>query len=301
MSTEAGQILDSQAPAPAQTPAAPTAAGPQPVAPKEESISPKLAVLMERERQALNRERMAKAQEEKLKDKLLRVERYESARTDPKAFWEVIKDLGWDYDKITQSQLQDGQVPPAVEIQNLRSELEQLRTQLKQEKDLEAEEQKKRLGEQETRAVSDFKSEISEYLKSNEARYELIAFEEAHDLVFEVIDEHYNRTIDPETGVGKVLPIAEAADKVEKHLEDKYLRAKEKNKVKAFWGALPKPIKEQLEKQELGAQPRSQPPKTLTNNMGPKISERPQRPPEEKRIQQIVADYMAKRNSQYAG
>lgn len=300
--TEAGQILDKSQPTlpvASAAPKEPTPQGGQPAAPKEEPIASKLSVLMERERQALNRERMAKSQEEKLKERLKKIEEFEAVKTDPK---KALEFLGMSYDQLTESILKDGQIPPSVEIQNLRGEIEQLRAQLKQEKDQEVEEQKKRVGEAETRAVSDFKSEINEYLKSNAARYELIEFEEANELVFDVIDEHYNRTVDPETGVGKVMSIAEASDMVEKHLEEKYLKAKEKNKVKAFWGTIPKPIQEQLQKQELGTQRfQSQPPKTLTNNLGPKVTERPTRLPEDKRIQAIVAEHMAKMRNQFAG
>lgn len=289
MSTEAGQILDKdQTPA---TPVAPIEAQP----PKEEALSPKLAVLMEREKQALNRERMAKSQEEKLKDRLKMIEEFEELKKNPNKVDDLLKHLGWDYDRLTQSKLQDGAVPPGVEIQQLRDQIEEMKTQLKQKADSEAEHQKVRVNEAETRAVSDFKSEIGEYLKSNTARYELIDFEKAEELVFDVIDEHYNRTIDQATGVGKVLPIQDAADKVEKYLEDKYLAAKEKNKVKAFWNNMPKGLQSQLKKQET-----SQPPKTLTNNLSPRVSEKSNRPPEDQRIQAIVAEHVAKMRTQYA-
>lgn len=293
--TEAGQILDAQAPPPAQTQAQATitTGSVSPPKPGEEQVSPKLAVLMERERQAVNRERMAKAQEEKLRDRLKRIEEFDAVKADPK---KALDFLGLSYDQLTESILKDGQVPPSVEIQRLREELEEHKAQLKSQKDREAEDQKKRVGEAETRAVSEFKTEINEYLKSNEARYELISFEEANELVFEVIDEHYNRTIDLETGVGKVMSIAEAADKVEKHLEEKYIKAKEKNKVKAFWGAIPRPIQAQLEKQKT-----SQPPKTLTNNLSARISEKTTRPPEDKRIAAIVEEHVQKMRSQYTG
>ena len=289
MSIEAGQILDQSQPAPPTIPAQPAV---QPQAPKEEAVSPKLAVLMERERQALNRERMAKSQEEKLRDRLLKVEQFESVKTDPK---KALEFLGLSYDQLTQSILKDGEVPPSVEIQRLREEVEQYKAQVKQKWDQEAEEKKKQVEHAESKAVTDFKSEINDHLKSNSERYELIAFEEANDLVFEVIDEHYNRTVNPETGVGQVLAISEAADKVEKFLEEKYVRAKEKNKVKAFWANVPKNVQDQLKKQET-----SQPPKTLTNNLGPRVSEKSTRLPEDKRIQSILQEHMAKMRSQYA-
>lgn len=296
MSTEAGQILDKVeqpqgAPAPVDTQATP---------PKEEPVSPKLAVLMERERQALNRERQAKSQEEKLSDRLKMIEEFENLKKDPRKVDDLLKHLGWDYDRLTQSKLQDGAVPPGVEIQQLRDELDKVKQELKDKESFALESQKKKVNEAETRAVSDFKSEITEYLKSNTQRYELIEFEKADELVFDVIDEHYNRTIDPATGVGKVMPIQEAADKVEKHFEDKYLGAREKNKVKAFWSNMPRGIQDQLKKQDEGLRSASQPPKTLTNNLSPRVQERSKRPPEDQRISQIVADHVEKMRSRFA-
>jgi len=304
--TEAGQILDnaSQATSPASTgnpsPTAATAVA-TPAVQKDEPVSGKLSVLMERERQAVDRERRAREQEEKLKDILQFRERFETLKKDPTKVEELLKEIGWDYDKLTQSRLQDGAVPPSVEIQQLRDQVTELREQLKKEKDEEAEAQKNQMAQAETKAVSDFKNEISEYLKSKSDRYELIEFEQAQDLVFDVIDEHYNRTINPETGVGEVKPIAEAADMVEEHLEKKYRAAREKTKVKAFWTNMPKPIQAQLEKQKEAAQAASQPPKTLTNNMGPKVSGRPSRLPEDQRIAAIIREHEAKFRSQFAG
>lgn len=298
--SEAGQILDQ-----AQATSQPLAGANKDVQPpaaqsetKEDGISSKLSVLMERERQALNRERMAKAQEEKLKDQLKRIQEFESVKTDPK---KALDALGLSYDQLTQSILKDGEIPPAVEIQRLRDELEQYKSQQKQKEDTQAEEQKKRMQEQEQKAVTDFKSEITQFLKDNSARYELIDFEGAHDLVFDVIDEHYTRTMDPESGIGKVMSIAEASDKVEEHLEKKYLAAKEKNKVKAFWANMPKGLQEHLTESAVGEVRKpsgtSQPPRTLTNNLGPKAQTKPNRPPENERIKQILANFQAQRGA----
>lgn len=266
--SEAGQILDQQTP---QVPTNPIMGGantdvqppPAQKEPQKEALSPKLAVLIEREKQALSRERMAKAQEEKLREQLKKIQEFEQVKTDPK---KALETLGLSYDQLTQTILKDGEVPPQVEIQRLREELEQYKAQIKQEKDQELEARKKQVNEQEQKAVTDYKQEIHQFLKDNSARYELIDFENAQDLVFEVIDEHYNRTMNTETGVGQIMSIAEASDKVEEHLEKKYLAAKEKNKVKAFWGAIPKPVQTKIEKQAFLSQ---KPPQTLSNNLTP--------------------------------
>lgn len=295
--SEASEILDGNAQAPEQAQQAQQGQAAQPK-PQETDpkISSKLRVLMERESQALNRERLAKTQEERLKEKLLKIEQFEALQKDPTKIDDLLKHLGWDYDRLTQSKLQDGAVPPTVLIQQLRDEITDLKSKLQQEKDQEAESRKKQVLEAETKAVSDFRAEINDYIKNNASRYELIDFEDAHGLVYDVVDEYYERTIDPQTGVGKVMSIAEACDKVEQHLEKKYLAAKDKNKVKAFWNTIPKPIQEQLKKQET-----SQPPRTLTNNLGSKVQQKSTRPPEDQRIQAIVESHLAKMRSQYAG
>lgn len=288
--SEAGQILDQSAP---KAPVTETKEVQTQEVKKEEPIASKLSILMQRESQALNRERMAKAQEEKLKERLKKIEEFESIKTDPKKALDM---LGLSYDQLTESILKDGEVPPSVHIKQLQDKISDLENRLKLEKDEETEIRKKQVLEAESKAIGDFKTEIGDYLKNNTARYELIDFEGAHDLVFDVIDEHYNRTIDPQSGVGKIMSIQEAADKVEEHLEKKYLAAKEKNKVKAFWLNMPKQIQEQIKKQEV-----SQPPKTLTNNLGSRVSEKSTRPPEDQRIQKIVAEHVAKMRQQYAG
>lgn len=296
MSTEVEQILNPSNQSPAMG-MANTDVQPSPTSqPKEEQISSKLAVLMERERHALTREQIAKSQEEKLSQQLKMVEEFESLKKDPTKVNDLLGKLGWDYDKLTQSRLTDGEVPPTILINQLRDELHQVKEQLKQKEDLQIEADKKRVNENEVKAIGSFKSEINEYLKSNSARYELIDFESAHELVFDVIDEQYNRTIDPNTGIGKVMTIQEAADKVESHLEKKYLAAKDKNKVKAFWSNMPKGIADQFKKQEAVRKPNTS---TLTNNLGPQISEKSSRMPEDKRIQAIVSEHMAKMRSQY--
>lgn len=289
---EAGQILDADKQGVKPDPSITGGTGPV-----EEKLSPKLSVLMERERQAVNRERMAKAQEDKTREALLKIEAFENLKKDRSKVEDVLKEMGWDYDKLTQARLQDGAVPPGVEIQQLRDEIVKLKDQLQAEKNQEAEKLKKQAQDSETQAVQSFKSEISEYLKGNAERYDLIDFEGAHDLVYDVVEEHYNRTINPETQIGEVMSIADACDRVEKHLEQKYQKARERNKVKALWNTIPKPIQEQLEKQKIN----SQPPKTLTNNLGPKISEKTSRLPEDQRVSRIVAEFEAKRRNQYAG
>jgi hypothetical protein len=256
-----------------------------PTEPPDDKISSKLEVLMRREREAMDRERLAKEKEETLQEKLKRIEEFESLKSSP---LKALEALGLNYDEISRTVLQDGQLPPDVQVKRVEEKFESYKAEQEKAKEEAKLQEQKRAEEQEQQVITSFKSDITTYLKDNSARYELIKFEEQEDLVFNVIDEHYKRTLDPESGVGKVMSIKEAADKVELWLEQKYERSRSVNKIKGLWGMLPKAIQEQAQKPTSAMQ--TQKPRTLTNN----ISATPapiKRVPvsDEERIQRAIA------------
>lgn len=275
--TEAATILDTITPpqaAPAVSPQVDTKATnvspnvdkvPEPPqTPKEDDrVSSRLAVLMKREQAALARERAAKEGEDKLGELRQKLDLFESLKNDPK---KALEALGMSYDQLTQSMLQDGQIPPEVQIKRVEDKLDAFKTEQQKQEDKRQEDLKLHAKAQEERATKEFKGEIHSYVKENAGRYELTQFEDQQDLVYGVIEEHYNRTIDTETGVGKVMTIAEACDKVEQFLEQKELKRKELSKVKTLWGIAPKGFKEAI-KQELPKQVEVSRPKTLTNQL----------------------------------
>lgn len=283
MSLEAAAIIDQT------TPPAPDLATPTPVegqvgAPKDEKLASRLEILMRRDQAVVNKERALKAKEQELEAKLARITEFESVKKNPK---KALEFLGLDYNELTQSILKDGETTPEIEIKRLREEMEASKRSQEAEKERQSQDAKRAAEAQELKAVTDFKSEITTYLNDNSSRYELVSFESQQDLVFEVIDEHYTRTIDPETGAGKVMSIAEAADKVEEYLEKKYLKSKDLNKVKALWGNIPKEAQTQLLKQETKL---SQPPKTLTNQLSASaMKPRPKATTDEERVQRAIA------------
>ncbi len=293
--SEAGQILDQGVSATKpdattqvqDTMGGASTDGPLP-AKADDRVSSKLEILIKREAQALAREQAAKTKEKELEEKLKRIQDFEGVKSNPKKALEM---LGLNYDELTRSVLEDGQLPPDVEIRRLKEELDAFKNETKQSKETDEEKKEletKRLQEEsEQRAVSGFKGEIKQYLSDNKTRYELIDFEGQQDLVYEVVDEHYNRTINPETGVGKVMSIAEAADKVELHLEKKEIERKKLNKVQTLWGSLPKTVQERVIEQK---KPNRQPPKTLTNTLSATPSV-PRKTPisDDERVQKAIA------------
>lgn len=297
MGTEAGEILDATA-----QPQAEVSQPTQEVKPNEpqgsQTVDPKLAgrleILMRREQGILSREGSIKAQEAALQEKLKLIEKFEEAKKgNAKTALEL---LGLDYNQLSEAILKDGELPPEVHIKKLEDRLSEQDKRWEEEQKKREEEKKALQAQAETKAVTDFKKEIATYITDNKTRYELSHFEygdEAQEIIFDVIDEHYTRTLNPETGTGKVLSLKEAADKVEEFLEKKYAKAKEAEKIKALWGAIPKSTQETLAKQLSEKKQPVGSPKTLTNNMTPAPSVKVGRPSEEERVRGIVAQFRA--------
>lgn len=283
--TEAAEILDT--PATSQSTqttgqGASTEANPK-ASNGNDKISSKLDLLIRREQQAFVRESAAKQKEADLESKLKRIEEFESVKTNPKKALEL---LGLNYDELTKSILADGEIPAEVQLKKIEEKFDSFRSAQEEATKKQEEEKLNQAKAQEQQAISGFKTEINTYLKDNATRYEFIAFEESQELVFDVIDEQYNRTMDPQTGIGKVMSIAEAADKVEEHLEKKYKKAKELNKTKTLWSAVPSRI--QPPKPETRAtQPQH---RTLTNQLSASQTKPRTRPiTDEERVQKAIA------------
>ena len=105
---------------------------------------------------------------------------------------------------------------------------------------------------------SNFKQEINSFVKGK-GEFELINANGASDLVYEVIEEHYNDT-------GRVLELDEAAQAVESYLEDELEKLMGLEKVKSKFS----PRQEQVFKR--------QPSPTLSNAHSAQAYQRADRP-----------------------
>lgn len=279
MSLEASQIVDqieastTQA-LPQENTGASTDANPSTQAPTEDpKVSSRLEVLIKREQAAVQREKAAKFLEAQNEASAKDIAAFRELK-DKKDIRAILEAFELSPETVAQGLVELTDNSPDSKLKLLENKLEQFRASQEEAEKRRLEESKKANELQEQKAISDFKSEIKTYLKDNAARYELISFEEQENLVFDVIEEQYRRTLDTETGVGKVLSVAEAADKVEAFLEEKYNKSRGLSKVKALWSAVPKELLQNAAKQE--AKP-SQKPMTLTNNLSatPQHSKRP--------------------------
>ena len=202
---------------------------------KEERISNKLQVLVQREKAALMREQIAKQKEAEFESKHkaflereAKLAEFENLKsTNPMKALEL---LGLSYQDLTQTALNDGSVPPEVQVRKVEEKFDSyIKAQQLAEQE-KAETYKRQAQQQEEKVIGDFKAEITSFINADPKAYELIKFEGLEELIYDTIDENYNRTIDPQTGIGKIMSIKEAADKIETMLDKKYEDARKLDK-----------------------------------------------------------------------
>lgn len=218
------------------------------------------AAAIRREQQAAQREAAQATRDQELTAREAKMKEFETLKsTNPRKALEL---LGMSYQELTQVELNDGEVTPEIKLQRLEAKLNQSLEAGAAEKRQAAEAAQKQEEQKHAKVLEDFKDQIRAHTKANPSRYEFIEFEGEHDLVYDTINEHYTRTykaavekaaglegvesleealrLASEAGVdvsecrGEIWTTAQGADKVEAHLEKKYLRAKELSKVKAL-------------------------------------------------------------------
>lgn len=259
-----------------------------PVPAADSNASAKLNALIRREKAAIQREQSAKTLEAQIQAKAEVIAAKEAKyaelenlkNTNPRKALEL---LGLSYQDLTQVELNDGNLTPEIQLKKLEEKFERSENDRKAREEADVAAEAEAAKRSETQMIEDFQREIGGFLKENSKKYELINFEGQDQLVYEVINAHYERTIDPGTGLGKIMTIADASDRVEKYLKGKYEKAKELDTVKSLWAPVP-PAKQKM------PEPTRHKPPTLTNNM----SATPSRPrttvmTDEERIQKAIA------------
>jgi hypothetical protein len=212
---------------------------------EEDSFAKRFAALARKEKKV----RQETEETKLIKDKYVDYETAKKlAKTDPDEF---LKKYDLSYEELTQFYI-NGRPKTDPKVLEIQEEL----AKVKKERD----EEKTKLQE-ETRqaAISKFKTEQTSVVKSGGARFELINTTGAYDLVYDVTKEYFDTNKD-DNGNGKILSHEEAADMVEKYLEqevEKFLKAdKIKNKFAQANG-----------KTETVAKIETPESKTLTNSM----------------------------------
>ena len=138
----------------------------------------------------------------------------------------ALEELGLDYDKLTELALNDGRLTPDMQMKLMREELEndykdkfnslEERLNAKEKMEEEAKYDAVKQG---------FVGEINSFISENKSDFEYVAHNDATDVVYDVIEEHYNET-------GRILDIKEAVEAVESYLEEEAEKLLNLGKVK---------------------------------------------------------------------
>ena len=188
--------------------------------PQDSEFDRKFAALSRKEK-ALRERELELERKYGSKEKELPLER--RIRSNP---LKALEELGLDYDKLTELALNDGRLTPDMQMKLMREELE---NDYKEKfNSLEERLNAKEKMEEEAKydAVKQgFVGEIESFINENQSDFEYVAHNEATDVVYDVIEEHYNET-------GRILDIKEAVEAVESYLEEEAEKLLNLGKVK---------------------------------------------------------------------
>lgn len=222
-----------------QVPAAEPAKAPEAQETKEEKEAKEDPKMASKFAALAKREQKVRMQETALKEKLAKISEYEM---NDKLFnenpLEWLSKKGVTFDKLTQLALNDGKKPPEMQIKELEERLDRERRE-REERETEA--AKKRVEAQR----QEFFEGVTGFLKENPDRFELCLAEGdgVPELIFEVMNVHKEKT-------GRILPLEQAAEAVEKHfeslLDEKFVKL---NKLKSKF------VKEEKPAATTGTQP----------------------------------------------
>lgn len=211
------KMIQKSSPSPAVEPEAPVEESPA-KDPKQELFSTKFANLSRKERELLEKEKTIKSQYSE-------IERLNSIKGSAKEkVNEALEFLGlslndviqYELSKIDQEMLEDDD---SIEGRYKKLEKKLAAIEQKEQEALLRKQEEEARKEQEyiEETISAFKNEINGFLQERADTYELIAVQQAHDQVFEVIEENFRLT-------GQVMPIEEAANLVEAYFEEEAKR-----------------------------------------------------------------------------
>lgn len=204
---------------------------------QEDLYSPKFAALSRREKMLRDKEKEFEARrmefEEKSKGSQAELQTLEQLKKENPLKW--LEKQGVDFANVAKIYLNDGAIPEDVHAQKLQARIDELEQKLEGKfKSIESQEEEARKAQEEA-ALSQFKSDINQFVQSNAGDYELINELGQSDLVFEVVAATWERS-----GGKKLLTNKEAADLVESHLLE---NAKKLTKLKKLQEAEPQPQK----------------------------------------------------------
>ena len=184
-------------------------------------FSRKFAALSRKEKDLRNREVEYEQKVAEMEAKIKELEEKNTPKEEPKLPLEyrlkkdplgTLQELGFDYEALTELAMNDGKLSQDMQMKLMREELENDYKSRFEELENKLTEKEKQDAENNYQTiVNNFKTEIDKYVEQSNEECELIRANNANDLIFDVIEEHYNET-------NRVLDIKDAAEAVEAYL-----------------------------------------------------------------------------------
>lgn len=235
-------------------------AEPKPLEAKpEEGFATRFAHLAKKERELQKKAEEWKKERESYQTHLKELEELKKWKAqreeDPDDIGELLQSRGLNFEKVTDYFLQGGKPTPEALIAKAKKELEEKFDSFEKSRlEKEAKEAETKAQEQ----IATFKQQIAEFAGKNE--FELIAATSGEELVFSVMEEHFQKT-------GKILDMKEACELVEDHLETQELE--KLSKIKKLRTKLGLPLEQDPPERATseGASETPSVPSTLTQRM----------------------------------
>ena len=150
----------------------------------------------------------------------------------------ALEEMGLSYDQLTELALNEGRLTPDMQMKLMREELESDYKNKFEALENRLNDKDKSDEESRYNAIKEnFMGEIDYFVKGNKDAYEFVAHNEAREVVYDVIEEHYNET-------GRILDIKDAVDAVESYLEEEAGQLLQLNKMKSRLGSYREPEQE---------------------------------------------------------
>lgn len=226
-----------------------------------------------RERQAIGKEKQTIALEKaRLEGLSTEFTSLKSKVSEDEALWKVnpleaLKRRGYNYDQITQLQLNDGRpTPEMVAKKTVEEVLAEERKKTEAAKEVEKEKLTAVEKERFEQVLANFKQEVQDFYTASENTdaYELINLHDAGEVVVATIEEHFQRT--KKAGKPQIMGIKQACDLVEKYLEERIEKSTQTKK----WVSRATPAPADAATQQNGEakpNPINVQPRTITNNL----------------------------------
>jgi hypothetical protein len=238
---------------------------------KEENATQRFGALARREQQHVREKQQIAVERQRLAADQASFNSIKTKNTEEEELWrnnplEALKRHGWDYDKLTQLQLNENRpTPDMVAKATVKEEISAYEKRMQEERQKELEKFKEEEKKHFEATLKEFREEVQNFIKAPEQQdtCELINLHDANEIVLATIEEHFQNT--KKAGKPEVMSIKQACDLVENYLEEQV--TKSINTRKWTKKANPEPSPNGVKSGEAKPSPQSVPPRTISNNL----------------------------------